>query len=181
MGWDESIFRNIMVNWFRSQRARNEGETAAVIADAYHQAAQSTIITVYGAMLEIPGDSRFIESGFNGSFNQSRNLKSGTINSNIWSSAAQGIIQYWSSAIFSIEPPPPGGSSGTSNLVSFPGVSQPLAIDLVNAFRSMDEIRCVNNLVNAFKSHLSTVSGEWIGSGTGTPPPPLTYTWVGLS
>ena len=99
----------------------------------------------------------------------------------VWKDAAQSIVDYWTGGQMSPLPPPPPGVVPTLNPLLNGGSIMPLQADIGNAFKLNNTNDLCNALNDAFKKHLTTVSGTWTGVTGSVPPLPYVFPWVGLS
>ena len=98
---------------------------------------------------------------------------------------ANAVVLYWTTAKFDFTPPP-GGSTGTSTIVSG-GDAMTLASNLALGLNAgtlildFSIVTCATLLDTAFKLNESKIQGNWIGLTSTIPPVPITIPWSSLS
>lgn len=163
---------------FQSNKDKTESvDIAQQIADWYDQGVKqgqdlsygNTVLSVnkqgyYSALSPV-----FVDTGSQGSSNSNQL-------SLIENAFRTAVTAYWTGGQLGLSVPPPGSISVVSNFVTNPGTFN------ITPFKSEDSLDgFLNNLVNAHKQHLKTVSGTTIAlvpqpSG---PPVPTPFPWVG--
>lgn len=182
MPWNSDSFISSVGNWLASNDSAGDDKTAMEIANYYSRSAVSVIpLSPQWASnpLSLKPDT-IIFGGFSSSFKLARLLTLGKPTPDIWLPAATSIVSYWSGVNFSPMPPPPGGLTGATNVITSPGSPTPLNSDITQAFQEGDPYGVAEKLNDAILKHLSTVTGLWTGTAPGTPPPPFSLAWTGI-
>jgi len=182
MAWDSSNFISGVGDWLATNSSDSDDSTAREIAKYYGQS--SPLVTPSSPQwpsnpISLKSDD-IIFGGFSESFKLARTLNIGKPLPAVWLPAAVSIVTYWTGVSFSPMPPPPGGLIGATNLVTSPGLPEPLNNDIGLAFQQEDPYLVAQELDLAILKHLSTITGTWTGTAPGTPPPPLVLPWVGI-
>jgi len=173
------IFQRKLTRHLQNNKNRQSSRvTAKKIASLYHDAARTAMPRLVPGAIPITGKKILIEKGFETSFKLAFNLGGVPTNPAIWLPAALGVVGYWTGNGFNPAVPPPGYVPGVSDLVVFPGV--PPAPQIWQAMSSKKESVVARKLVSAFKTHLSSVSGVFIGNPIGSPSP-VPFPWVGVA
>lgn len=182
MPWDSNRFIKNVGDWLASNEANSDDETAKKIAEFYSHEAANVIPSAPqwpSNPISLNSDN-IIEKGFSSSFKLARILTLGKPLPPVWLPAATAIVTYWTGVNFTPMPPPPGGLTGVSNNIIFPGLPSPLNFDIGKSFQMGDPYLTAKELNSAILKHLSTITGLWVGTAPGTPPPPLSLPWSGL-
>ena len=169
------IFQTKLTVYLTKKKGKQK-ETARKIALEYHKAVRTAFPTTIKGATPLSGNFKLIQKGFETSFDLAFNSKKAPTPAT-WTPAALGIVAYWTGLAFNPVVPPPGYVPGVSNLVVFPGV--PPAPLIWRAMKAKKERDVAKGLVRAFKTHLKTVSGVFIGNPIGSPSP-VPFPWVGV-
>jgi len=169
-----------MSAWFESKNASDEDATAKHIADLYKSAAIAVQPTLFFSNPVSLNDASIIANGFSESFKLAKIIESGQLSSTIWLPAATAIVSFWSGTSFSPLVPPPGGLIGATNMIVSAGLPTPLNEDIAVAFSQDSASSSAEKLNTAFTNHLLSITGIWIGTSPGSPPPPFSFPWNGL-
>ena len=192
MPWG-ATFQSTITAFLAANNSASRELTAQTIASLYHADALLVSPTLIpgSTPLTLPGPSG-IQAGFLASFNAAFAITEGQVGQvpdSIWLPAASSVVTYWTGVQFNPLVPAPGGLLGTTSTVTFPGEPSALASQLGAAFKaglsattSAQGAALVAAALNgAFVSHLTTVSGTWIGTAPGAPPVPYTFPWAGIT
>ena len=176
-------FEQQLTKYFNDKNAADIGAAASTIAQYYHSAVASAMITTISGATGVGLAPSPIESGFKSSFQTALDGKGNKISANTWMSAANGVVTYWTGKSFLPAAIPPGMVTTTSNTVVMPGVAASLASQINNAFQESEADQTVRLLKSAFTGHLQTVSGIWNGlmPGPTGPVPAPPFPWTGIA
>lgn len=183
MPWNKEQFIDSVTSFLSSNNIGSINEAADEFSISYTDAA-TKVNPKSPNWSSIPinlKEREIIKNGFLESFNTGMSIKNTSqFNASVWDPLVDSIIIYWTDVKFTPNPPPPGGLTGQNNIITYPGNENKLKLDIYEAFTS-GTIEKVADLLNiAFINHLSTITGTWIGTAPGSPPPPYTLQWSGL-
>tara|TARA_B100000424_G_scaffold262181_1_gene247945 strand:- start:50 stop:589 length:540 start_codon:yes stop_codon:yes gene_type:complete len=167
-----------ITDWLEDLGEKTTDDTAKFFADSYASAVTAGAEPIGNAVID-PAKEAAIEQAWKAAFAQQA-ASDTPLGVPCWLPVATSIVLYWTGALFEFKIPHPGTVSGVSNLVTFPGAPPPIAAAIDKAFKQEEAPKVAKELVNGYKTHLSTVTGLFTGL---TPPPasaPLPVPWAGI-
>jgi hypothetical protein len=176
-------FTSAFTAYLTSQVAQDEGDTADMIGTLYVAAVATALVNVGSAPI-VPPSSSTIASGFEASFLLAKSAGSAPITPATFMPAAGAIIgEYAKLTIIPMPPMPPCIAPTVGYKVLFPGEPGSLASLLAAAFSAQSEATTASMLASAFTTHLTTVTGIYLGmipsAPSPIPGPPIP--WVGIA
>lgn len=183
---DTTLFKNLLRPKISAKNLQNTKKTAEAIADVYEKATVGISSTLFG--------SKLISANKESLVNQIKlgldlNDKIKKIDSSMiepgWFIMAMGFVLYWTNANFTPMPPAPPATNpapgpNTGTVILYPGNPKKLSEDLKEAFSGQDIEFFLNSLSEALYSHLSSITGIYVGIISGPTPTPATTPWIGL-
>lgn len=166
-----------------NQSSKQLNDTAEIIAAQYESTVRSGSTIFQNFVIATPGYQQ-IKAGFSVAFQQMQN--NNNILPSYFTPAASAIVSFWQSVVFNPLPPAPGTSAPAPGVqVLFAGDTALLQAGLFNAFNTPPAAQPLGSVVagkltSAFSTHVSTISGIYIGLSVAIPFPPIAVPWVGI-
>jgi len=169
INWD--ALSNDIAQYFKSNRANNENDTADFISKKYDQYIKFGLNQYSEGLLST--NRNILKPFFYLAFSDA---KRGKDLKEVSKRISTGIVLYWNSVIMKQVVPPPGSIQVVYNKIIFAGV--PFTFNIINTY---DSSLLAKSMVTAFKFHTNTIKGITVSLvPVGTTTIPKIYYWSGI-